>query len=317
MTRFLVLAVVCALLLVPVASAHTNHAAATPQRSADGTVLVETAFIAVDGWVVLHADANGEPGDPIGHTAISAEGGLHTDVPVTVAPEVWANWTGAHELWVVLHRDDGDGVFEPEADNALSTFGEPAGERLTVERNATAVVTAAGFAPQRVTDTVRVRTATLPDSGFLAVHTVTDGERGAVVGSVALEAGRHANVSVPVSGLPSDRATLDAVLYTDDGDGAFTEADPPVRAGDVAVHSRFGVRTAPTETTPTSTPAGHDDHGNHDHESATPTASETATGHDDGHAHTHASPSAGDAPGFGVVVALVALLAAAFLLLRR
>ncbi|WP_435196751.1 DUF7282 domain-containing protein [Natronomonas sp. EA1] len=312
MKRSLVVVLVCALLLAVPASAHVNHATAPPQQSADGTVVVETAFIAVDGWAVVHTDANGKPGEPIGHTALAGEGGLETDVRVTIDDAVWSEWEGARDVWVVLHRDDGDGVFEPDEDNPLSNFGQPAGERFVLERNATAVVTAAGFAPQRVTETVRVRTATLPEAGHLVLHNVSAGERGAVLGVVALSAGTHENVSVPVSGLPADRATLDAVLYTDDGDGQFTEADTPVRAGEKAVATRFGVRVLTGDETPTPTP---------DESAIVTTATPLPTDFEPpteapGDTGTE-TPTRGTAPGFGVVVAVLALLAAVVLARRR
>lgn len=48
------------------AGAHGYHLTANPQLSDDGTIVVESLFALSDGFVVLHADEDGAPGDPSG-----------------------------------------------------------------------------------------------------------------------------------------------------------------------------------------------------------------------------------------------------------
>lgn len=128
-------------------SAHVNDVGVDSQVSVDGRVVVETAFIGADGFVVIHEVDGSEPGEPIGHAPVSGEGGLKEDVPVDVATGTWGEWSGAREVWAVLHTDDGDGEFEPDEDEMLEQFGDPAGDRFTLERgDEPAYVTAREFA---------------------------------------------------------------------------------------------------------------------------------------------------------------------------
>ncbi|WP_255151835.1 DUF7282 domain-containing protein [Halorarius halobius] len=297
----LVVAALAAAVPMP-ASAHVNHVAADPQVSPDGRLVAETAFVAVDGYLVVHRDDDGAVGEPIGHAPISQAGGLKTDVSVTVADGAWDDWT-TDEAWLVLHTSDGDGEFEPDDDEMLTTFGQPAGERITVARGDRALVTAAAFAPQRVNASggaVTVRTATLPTDGAVLVRNGSDGE---VVGRANLSAGTHANVSVPIdeSFLDGrDRFTPTAVLV--DGDGE------PLTAGDAAVATTFGARVrGGAEGTTTPTPPVV--------QTATPTPASETTAATTSESTDTPTPTDGGGPGFGLAAALAALAAVA--LLRR
>lgn len=301
-------------------SAHVNHVEADSQVVADGRIVAETAFIAADGWVVLHTDDGGEPGEPIGHTAISSEGGPKEDVPVPVAEDVWRDWSGNRTVWVTLHRDDGDGTFEPSDDSQLTPFGEPAGTKITVRKaERPARVLVAAFAPQRANDsTVTVRRVSLPSEGYLVVHNDTGDAPGGIVGATPLGMGTHRNVSVDLDDSFFDsrgsQLTLWSVVYTDDGSGTFDEDDHPVRAGDRRVGSQFGVRKSGEALngmgqTPSPTPSGS--------LVTTPTpASSSPTSPSPSPTTTPPNATAGDqspaspadAPGFGVAVVVTAAL---------
>lgn len=310
------LLVVLAAVPAPV-SAHVNHVEADPQVVDDGRVVAETAFIAVDGWVVLHADDGGEPGEPVGHTAISSEGGLKEDVPVPVSEDVWRDWSGTRTVWVTLHNDDGDGEFEPSEDELLSTFGEPAGTEITVRKaGRPARVLVASFAPQRTDDSiVTVRRVSLPSDGHLVVHNDTDDAPAEVVGVTPLDAGTNRNVSVALDGAffasQGSRLTLWGVAYTDDGDGTFDEDDAPVRAGDRLVGSQFGVQKSGaaangTGETPSPTPSGSLVTTPTPAPSSPSPAPSPTTLPPNATAGDQSPTSTADAPGFGVVVAVVA-----------
>ncbi len=296
------------------ASAHTNHAAVDSQLSADGTLLVESAFLAEAGFVVVHAVAeDGSPGKPLGSRYIPRQAGFRTAVTVEMDPMAWRDTDGPREVWVVVHDDsDGDGTFDPGTDNALSLFGRIAGERATVARGeAPAYVAAEQFAPPVAEGSVSVVTVALPADGYLVLRQNGSDGPGAVVGHVALSAGIHENVTVPLDDqIPGENGTarLYARLYTDDGDGEFDpNADRLVRAGEEPVGTEFTVETAAGTTTtdgsavntapavntpsPTSTP--------------TPTPSPTATGSTASPGQDGVGPTAAAA-----ALGLLALLAA-------
>lgn len=236
------------------ASAHTNHAAVDSQLSADGTLLVESAFLAEAGFVVVHAvSEDGSPGEPLGARYVPRRAGFRTAVTVETDPDAWGG--GAREVWVVVHDDsDGDGEFDPGTDSALSLFGRVAGERATVAGSeAPAYVAAEQFAPPPADGSVSVVAAALPADGYLVLRRESDDGPGAVVGHVALSAGTHENVTVPLDEpIPGEDGTarLSARLYTDDGDGEFDSgADQLVRAGEEPVGTEFTVETAAGATT--------------------------------------------------------------------
>lgn len=307
-------------------TAHVNDVNADPQVSADGTVVIETVFIGADGWVVIHRANGTDPGEPIGHAAVSSEGGLKTDVPVEISRRAWRNWSGARTVWAVLHEDDGDGEFEPSEDETIDQFGEPAGQRFAVRAGERpAYVTARGFTPQKTDNgTVTVRTVALPEDGYVVVRNATDDGDGQIVARTALPVGTSKDVSVELDDeffrSRSGVFTLRAVAYTDDGDGSFDGGDEPVRVGSSVVGSRFGVeKTGGPTPTPTSTPthgteSDGDEHGTDHHnetdretgQAVSPTSTPIPT------------PPRGDAtattdttattPGFGLVGAFVALV---------
>jgi hypothetical protein len=333
----LALVAAAATLPLPVA-AHVNDVNLDPQVSADGTVLVETAFVAGDGWVVLHADDGGDPGEALDAMRLSGEDGFTTDLRLQVPDERWRDWDAgeARPVHVALHNDDGDGRFEPDDDPVLTFFGRAAAERVTLARGDTSYVSTKQFAPLETGDrTLRVRRVRLPADGHLVARNVTTGPEGEAVpaepvGATALDAGAHGNVSVRLDGSfyarQGSRFRLAFTAYRDDGDGTFGSGDEPVRAGEAAVGTTVFVNR--TDATGTATPGGAGGTG-------VTTASPTAGEGGDGALVTTASPSpeptpttpgtrtgdspAGDGaaagtttggqPGFGVLAAVGALLA--------
>ncbi|WP_255198670.1 DUF7282 domain-containing protein [Halorarius litoreus] len=291
----LALGLVLAAVPLPVA-AHVNHVSADAQVSDDGTLVAETAFVGADGYLVVHRSDGGDIGEPIGHVPLLQAGGLETDVRVTIDSAVWADWT-TQEIWLVLHNSDGDGRFDPENDPVLETFGQAAGERVTVAKGASALVTAEAFAPQRLNashTTVTVRTATHPRDGAVVVRNGTDGRE---LGRTALSAGRHANVTVGLneSFLAShEQFTASAVLVDDAGE--------TITAGEEPVATTFGVRYR-GDVNATPTPALV--------QTATPTPTDEGVPSDDTDSATPTGPEAAtDGPGFGLLAALAALVLA-------
>lgn len=335
--------VVASLATVPLPTrAHGYEVHADPQLSVNGTVVSETVFVVTDAWLALYRDVtNGTPSGRLAVTRVRAGSGLRRDVAVRIPEEQWASFGPNETIHLVLHRDDGDGEFEPrDDDNVLSSFGSPVTTAFVLRRaDRQALVTAARFAPQEPDDgAVTVRRATLPADGHLVLRTVTDDGAGPVVGHAALDAGTHRNVSAPLNRSVSVRGegsslSLEAVLYRDgDGDGAFDADDDPVRAGESVVGTTFRVNRSgvvtPTHREGTVTSAHHHEGTatptKHHEGPATSTHRTTAPGatptDSDEPTETRSETGTGtDAagPGFGVAVGLLAALVGLLALGRR
>lgn len=74
---------------------------ASDQDSDGSSVTVASVTAAVDGWMVIHADADGKPGPVLGHTAVPA--GTTENVVVMLDPALTAD----AKLWAMLHIDEG------------------------------------------------------------------------------------------------------------------------------------------------------------------------------------------------------------------
>ncbi|AQL43063.1 hypothetical protein BV210_10210 [Halorientalis sp. IM1011] len=280
-----------------VALAHGNHATASPQVSANGTVVVEEAFLSTNGYLVLYADDGGDPGRVVG--VLELDRGRHVGVRVRLDPRFWATVSGNATLRATLHEDAelGDD-FDPSTDRRLQFFGRPIRQRVPVargDRPASVVTRGAGSLEN---DSVSVVSATLPERGHLVAHATGNGTLGRPLGSRSLAAGRHTDVRVPVNTTGLDeRAVLAVAVHTDDGNGRFEPAaDPVVEAGDDPVASRYervpGGHDPIRVNTPSPAPGGE---GTADRTRGTDAPTETVAD--------------GAGPGVPVAVAAVALVA--------
>ncbi|EMA52499.1 MULTISPECIES: DUF7282 domain-containing protein [Halococcus] len=295
MRRALAVGLCCVLVLVigaTPASAHGQHLSADAQYADNGTVVIESLFTATGGFLVLHADDGGEPGEPIGHSP--TEYGYETGLTVNVSDETWQAWNGSRTVWAVLHLDDGDGEFDPADDEPVPAFGGSAKQSFAVDKRAAgpASVVASGFGSQPTSGSVTIERVALGHEGWVVVRTDRDGEPGAVVGRTALAAGVHENVSV----------TLDQSSYRNQ-DSRFglwatvAERGSPVMIDGAPVASDFTVRKAANTT-------GAD---------ATTTATATSTRSTAGTSEA----SATEGSGFGFVVGILAIAGTAALALVR
>jgi hypothetical protein len=265
------LACIVALAAAPLpVSAHINDVTADPQASTDGTVVVETAYVADDAWVALYADDDGERGELLAADRLRGAG-FRTDLAVTIDEERWDDWGAgeARSVHVALHSDDGSGGFDREEDAVLTAFGREATDRFTLERGPTAYVGSAAFSPETVDDgSVQVRNVQLPADGYVVARNVTDpGDEDETaaepVGATALDAGSHGDVTVRLEDSFSEdlgsRARLALTLYRSDGDGSFGPGDEPVMAGGDAVTTLVYVNRTDTADGGRSTTAGDAD----------------------------------------------------------
>lgn len=337
------LACIVALAAAPLpVSAHINDVTAGPQVSADGTVVVETAYVADDAWVALYVDDDGERGELLAADRLRGAG-FRTDLAVTIDGERWADWGAgeARSVHVALHSDDGSGGFDREDDAVLTAFGREATDRFTLERGPTAYVGSAAFSPGTVDDgSVQVRNVQLPADGYVVARNVTDpgadDETAAEpVGATALDAGSHGNVTVRLDDSfyedLGSRARLAVTLYGSDGDGSFGPGDEPVMAGGDAVTTFMYVNRTDASgdgrSTATGDADGEDDTGvttataaddtDEDSLVTTATTSPAADGPsattDDGSEST----STGGQPGFGALAAVLAAVLGVRVATRR
>lgn len=337
--------VLLGLLLVPAVLAHGNILAVDSQYTTEGTVELEGAYTLTRSWAAVYTDDAGSLGEPIGHTFLSPDT-FHTETTIAIDEVVWRNWSGARTVHVVMHNEDGDGEFDPDADPVISQGDEPVGGTISIARaEQPALVAAERLETGTTTGNATVRRVVMPEDGRLVLH--AGGVSGQVVGERALEAGLHAEVTLPLDEdfyrYQGSTFTLTAALYSGSGGDPIDESTR-LTAGDRPVATSFSLEPAnKTTPTPTATPEptatetsengatttgsgdGHDDHDHEDehgtdegsdHETTAPTTTEptTATG--------AATPTDGDdattqadagGAGFGLLVGLIAVVASALI----
>jgi hypothetical protein len=301
-----------AALAAPALAHDVNHLSADPQVSADGTLVLESAYATSDGFVVLYRDWDGRSGEVVGVTPFSASRADVTEVPVRLDGAAWDAVDRNATVTAVLYADtDDDGTFDPAADDPQVSFGRVTQTTFDVARGEASVyVSAAGLGAQRSAGEVTVREVTLADAGHLVVSLSEGGEPGRTLGHVSLDAGTHEDVRVSLdrSFLTSQNETFAvfATAYADDGDGALDDDDRPVRANGSLVATRFSVRPSDGSAggTPTpalvNTPTATDTPAPTDRPTTTtPTPTDTLT----------RTPTAEDGAGFGLLAAVGALVA--------
>jgi len=222
------------------AAASTTGASveAADQAIAEGAVTIKKVNAAVDGFMVIHAQAEGKAGPVIGYTAVPA--GESKDVKVEVDAA-----QATSTLYAMLHVDEGvKGTYEfPGADG-------PAKEGDAVVMVAFALTESAVMAPsvvvsnQGITNgTVLISSAYMTQAGWVVIHTEADGKPGPVIGYAALAAGESKDVAVEID---DSQATtkLFAMLHVDAGvvgTYEFPGEDGPVKDGDAVVMVPFSV----------------------------------------------------------------------------
>jgi len=204
-----------------------------------GELTAAEVALPAPGWLVILADDDGEPGEPIGQTALA--GGVHADVVVTVDPQL-----ATETLYARLHLDAGtEGVFEyPGEDEPYA--GEP-GTTFAVELQLPRPIVEVAEQTVGEDNVATVARVELLEPGWVVIHVDEDGQAGAVIGGVRLEAGAHENVPVTI-----DRRyatpTLHAVLHEDDGETGvleFPAADRPLLVNGQPVVAAFTAHYPP------------------------------------------------------------------------
>ncbi|MES2966502.1 MAG: hypothetical protein V4668_01790 [Patescibacteria group bacterium] len=92
-------------------------------------VQVNKVDLKMPGYVVIHADANGKPGDILGTSSLLAAG-ENDDVFVTLSRDA----SDGEKLWAMLHSEsNGDDTFDPAVDTPIEgSNGEPIAGWFTI-----------------------------------------------------------------------------------------------------------------------------------------------------------------------------------------
>ena len=207
-------------------------------QDSDGTsIVVSSVTLPAQGFVAVHADADGAPGAVIGHSDLLPAGNS-TDVIVTLDEAITESTT----LWPMVHIDldrDGSYLFAPP-DDAVDLPG------VTGDGDVAVIPVAINVLPQTAPSalaadaqdsdgtSIVVASVTLPANGFIAIHADADGAPGAVIGhSDLLQAGDSTDVVVTLDEAITASTTLWPMVHIDiDGDGVYT-FEPPDNAIDV------------------------------------------------------------------------------------
>lgn len=184
------------------------------------------------GWLVIHADNNGQPGAVVGQTQVNE--GLNLEVDVTV------NSDGLPTVvWPMLHVDDGTvGTYEFDGssglDNPVSVDGQVVTFPVNIAPSLTLSDQAGTVAGGQISFTIDQ--AVIDQPGWIAIHSSADGSPGPVIGNVPLVPNFARNISVTVDAAAAG-AQVFPMLHYDTGAAGVYEfgtvdgADLPVAVG--------------------------------------------------------------------------------------
>ena len=203
------------------------------------TLVARTILAEVDGFLVVHAEADGGPGPVAGFAPVSA--GINTNVMVELDPDVITP-----RLWPMLHVDTGEaGVYEfgtvEGADGPVTvngnvlTFGINAAPSLTMV-DQPIIEAMMGNGPH-----IYIENALIDGAGWIAVHSSVDGSPGPVIATAPIIYGSNNRVLIELD--PADAGTqVFPMLHYDTNElgvyefGTVDGADGPVSvAGSVIV----------------------------------------------------------------------------------
>ncbi|NDJ36071.1 MAG: hypothetical protein GYB64_15560, partial [Chloroflexi bacterium] len=190
------------------------------QAVEEGTVTVAQVTVAEAGWLVIHADADGEPGPVIGQTRVEA--GESTDVSVEVDTEAVTD-----TLYAMLHQGE-EGVFEfPDSDQPVTGVDDNIiVEAFAIEDMTHDIKPSVQVYQQLIEDgVVTVARVVATEPNWLVVRADADGEPGPVIGQTRVESGESTGVSIEVDA-EAATDTLYVVLHEDSGEiGTFEYPD--------------------------------------------------------------------------------------------
>jgi hypothetical protein len=199
----------------------TIEASSEPLQSDGTTLVIPSATLPVAGFVAIHSDQDGAPGPVIGVSELLPEG-ESTDIEITLDEPLTASGT----VYPMVHVDaNGNGVYEfPGVDVPGTTdSGDVAVVAQEVEVAAEPTSTPTGdaasmTAEDQVSDgaTVVIASVTLPNGGFVAIHSDDNGAPGPVIGvSGLLDPGTTEDVEVTLDTSLEGDATVFPMAHLD------------------------------------------------------------------------------------------------------
>ena len=209
------------------------------QNLGEDRVTVAQVNAAVDGWVVIHTEADGKPGPVIGYAQVPA--GESTDVEVTVDAS-----KATPKLFAMLHVDEGTkGTYEfPGADVPVKDGDMVVMQAFNQVEGSMSKPAVMATEQSIVDGSVTVASAYMDAPGWLVIHIEADGKPGPVIGYVALPAGESKDIQVTID---ASKATpkLFAMLHIDAGivgTYEFPGDDVPIKDGDMVVMTPFDIK---------------------------------------------------------------------------
>lgn len=189
------------------------------------TVTIDSVNADADGWIVIHAQADGKPGPILGFAPVTA--GENSHVTVEIDLEMVTD-----TLYAMLHVDEGTaGEFEfPNGPDvpAKDAEGSIVTPSFAVEM-VTAVTNAVAVSDQQLGEgnTVTIDQITADVDGWIVIHAQADGKSGPILGFAPVTAGENNAVTVEIDPeMATD--TLYAMLHVDEGTaGEFEFPDGP------------------------------------------------------------------------------------------
>jgi hypothetical protein len=208
----------------------------------DGLLSIDRVAANQPGWIVVHADADGRPGDILGYTEIAQ--GVNQGVAVAVDP-----LQSTALLHAVLHIDGGNsGVFEsPGPDRPVQVDSEPISADFTVDIDV--FRPAVTVADQILGDeeTVFIDDVVSAQKGWIALHMDDNGQVGPMMAYLPVPAGETTDLTMQFNWRAAT-PRLHAVLYEDNGRENVLEGpeiDSPVEVDGAPVEVSFLVTTPP------------------------------------------------------------------------
>ncbi len=209
----------------------------------DGQLTIDSVTAPEKSWLVVHVQAeDGSAGEVLGFVPVDM--GSSSGLSLTIDP-----LDASPTLVAMLHMDAGaaDEFEFPGPDVPWEQAGDVVSAPFAIEIEfARPAVT---VSDQEVTEegVVRVDSVYAAEAGWLAIHANDEGEPGAMLGHVYLEAGLHEDVPIAVPWREAPPNLL-VVLYADGGRPQrldFSGEDAPVQVNGELVAQAFRVTLPP------------------------------------------------------------------------
>jgi hypothetical protein len=209
----------------------------------DGRLTIASVTSPGPGWLVIHAQFEGQVGQILGYTAVDS--GQNENLTVTIDP-----LRASPTLVAMLHVDAGtEGEYEfPGPDEPLQEQESVVSSSFVVDIQAPLPTIEVADQEVKQDGLVRIDSALSPEPGWLLIQANDDGAAGPVLGQRFLEAGLHEDVMVRIRWRQQAMPRLYAVLAQDSGRSLrldYPEEDLPFLVNGEPVMASFEVTYPP------------------------------------------------------------------------